>query len=85
MTSRPPVNPSTVDFRAWKRRRDAARRCEPMSDGRRDPDGRPRFDPESRAYQAACEHLRLVLNDNGTPPAVRVSLAIVMDHEQECA
>ena len=39
------MSSNAADFSAHKRRRDAARRLPPLDCGRRDPDGRPAFDP----------------------------------------
>jgi len=80
-----PVNPHPVDFAAWKRRRDAAARCAPLDSGRRDPDGRPAFDPEGRAYRDAVAHLREVLVLPNTPDEVRASIAIVLDRQEDAA
>jgi len=74
-----PVNPHPVDFAAWKRRRDAAARCAPLDSGRRDPDGRPPFDPDNRAYRDAVAHLEEVLTLPTTPPAVAASIAVLLD------
>jgi hypothetical protein len=73
------VNPDAIDFQAWKRRRDAAARCAPLDSGRRDPDGRPAFDPEGRAYRDAVAHLEEVLTLPTTPPAVAASIAVLLE------
>lgn len=73
-----PVNPHPADFRAWKRRRDTARRLPPLDTGRRDPDGRPAFDPDGRAHRAAQEHLAQVLTMPTTPPAIAHSIGVVL-------
>jgi len=79
------VNPDAIDFQAWKRRRDAAARCAPLDSGRRDPDGRPAFDPDNRAYRDAVAHLEEVLTLPTTPPDVRDSLEIVLNHQEDAA
>lgn len=79
-------NLNVCDFAAYKRRHDAAARCAPLDhSGRRDPDGRPAFDPDARALRAAREHLAQVLTDPTTPPAVRDSLAVVLDAQEDAA
>jgi len=72
----PEVNAIPMD--GYWRRRDAERRSEPLASGRRDPDGKPQFDPDGRALRAAIAHLEAVLDTPGTPPAVRESLEIVL-------
>lgn len=82
----PPVNPHPADFSAYKRRREAAARCAPLEhSGRRDPDGRPAFDPDGRAYREALAHLAEVLVLPDTPPAVRDSLAAILSREGDAA
>jgi len=76
----PEMNAISMD--GYRRRRDAELRSEPLASGRRDPDGRPPFDPEGRAYRAAIAHLEQVLATPGTPPAVAASLAVVLHHEE---
>lgn len=76
----PEVNAIPMD--GYRRRRDAELRSEPLASGRRDPDGRPAFDPDGRAYRAARAHLEQVLAMPGTPPAVVASLAVVLHHEE---
>lgn len=72
------VNPHALDFRGWKRRRAHALRCEPLESGRRDPDGRPTFDPDGRARREAVAHLSRVLDAPDTPADVRASLVVVL-------
>lgn len=80
------VNPFPLDFQAWKRRRAAAARCAPLDhSGRRDPDGRPAFDPDARARREALAHLAQVLTWPDTPQAVRDSLAVVLRDEGQAA
>lgn len=80
------VNPFPLDFQAHKRRRAAAARCAPLEhSGRRDPDGRPAFDPDARARRDALAHLAQVLEWPDTPQAVRDSLHIVLNTEADAA
>lgn len=80
------VNPFPIDFQAYKRRRAAAARCAPLDhSGRRDPDGRPAFDPDARARREALAHLAQVLTWPDTPQAVRDSLAVVLRDEGQAA
>lgn len=76
------VNPHPADFQAWKRRREAAARCAPLDhSGRRDPDGRPAFDPDNRARRDALAHLDRVLTD----PVARDALRIILNTSGEAA
>lgn len=76
------VNPHPLDFRAYKRRREAAARCAPLEhSGRRDPDGRPAFDPDARARRDALAHLDRVLTD----PVTRDALRIILNTSGEAA
>lgn len=80
------VNPFPLDFQAHKRRRAAAARCAPLEhSGRRDPDGRPAFDPNARARRDALAHLAQVLEWPDTPQAVRDSLHIVLNTKEDAA
>jgi len=82
----PPENRNICDFSAFKRRKDAALRVPPMEhSGRRDPDGRPAFDPDNRAYRDAVAHLREVLVLPNTPDEVRASIAVVLDRQEDAA
>lgn len=80
------VNPHAVDFQAYKRRREAAARCAPLEhSGRRDPDGRPAYDPGRRAHSEALAHLAAVLTWPDTPASVRDSIATVLRHQEGAA
>lgn len=80
------VNPHPLDFQAHKRRREAAARCAPLDhSGRRDPDGRPAFDPGPRARRDALAHLAAVAAWRDTPQAVRDSIAVVLNTEEDAA
>ena len=79
----PEVNAIPMD--GYRRRRDAELRSEPLDSGRRDPDGRPPFDPDNRAYRDAVAHLREVLVLPNTPDEVRASIAVVLDRQEDAA
>ena len=80
------VNPHPIDFQAYKRRRAAAARCAPLDhSGRRDPDGRPAFDPDARARRDALAHLAAVAVWRDTPQAVRDSITVILDTEGDAA
>ena len=82
----PPENNNVCDFAAHKRRRESGLRLPPLEhSGRRDPDGKPPFDPDGRALREARAHLARVLTDPTTPPAVRDSLAVVLDAREDAA
>lgn len=75
------ANPHRVDRAADLRRRDAAARCEPLADGRRDSHGRRRSYGHGLELREAREHLALVLRDPATPPAVVRSLSALLTED----